>query len=259
MANKVLVQNGDRIARITLNDPATYNALCAELLDELFDAIMAAIKSDNIRAIVITGSGRGFCSGADIGSEVFSEGFKVGDFLNDKLNPVILAIRSSPKPVVTAINGPAAGAGVGLALAGDVVLASEEACFVLSFVKIGASLDAGTSRFVQRAIGPIRARALSLLGETLSARKAEQWGLIWKCCPGQQLLSESEAIARQLAEGPAIAIGLIKQALNFAEGNGLEVTLANEANLQGVAFSTSDLMEGACAFLERRAAKFEGR
>jgi len=259
MGNKVLVQNRDRVARITLNDPATYNALCTELLDELLDAILAAIESDSIRAIVITGSGRGFCSGADIGSKVFSEGFNVTDFLNDKLNPVILTIRSSPKPVVTAINGPAAGAGVGLGLAGDVVLASEEARFVLSFVKIGASLDAGTSRFVQRAIGPIRARAVSLLGETLSARQAEEWGLIWKCYPGEQLLSEAEAIAGQLAGGPAIAIGLIKRALDFAEGNSLEVSLDNEGSLQGVAVRTSDLMEGARAFQERRAAKFEGR
>lgn len=162
------------IVILTLNNPEQYNALGGSLLDELKAALDAALADKTVRAIVLTGAGKGFCSGAQlIGGNTFESGAKVESLLRDRVSPLIEKLRASPVPIVVAVNGPAAGAGVGIALAGDIVIAARSAKFVLSFVRLGAALDAGTSLFLQRSIGVARARALALLGEPLSAEMAE--------------------------------------------------------------------------------------
>ena len=168
-------------------------------------------------------------------------------------------MRASRKPVVTAVNGPAAGAGVGVALAGDMVFAARSARFILSFVRLGASLDGGTSLFLQRAIGVARARALALTGEPLSGERAAEWGLVWKCVDDEALMAEAMAAAQRLAAGPPLAMAAIKAQLEAAWTDDLAATLEREAVDQAEAFKTQDLREGATAFVEKRAPRFAGR
>lgn len=256
---KVLSDRRGPIAVLTLNNPQQYNALDAVIMAELATALDAAIEDATVRCILLTGAGKGFCSGAQFGGDAFDMGEGIGPFMRATINPIIEKIRLSPIPVVIAVNGPAAGAGVGIALAGDVVIAARSARFVLSFVRLGAVLDGGTSQFLQRSIGAARARALALLGEPLTAEQAEQWGLIWKCVDDERLDSEALAIAKKLADGPPIAMGLIKSEMEFGWSSDLELTLETEASAQTRAFVTGDLREGAAAFVEKRTPRFVGR
>ena len=255
----VLTERRGSIAVLTLNNPAQYNALGGTLLADLDKALDAALTGTEVRAIVLTGAGKGFCSGAQFGGDAFGRGDGVGDAMRKSINPLIERLRSSRIPVVVAVNGAAAGAGVGIALAGDIVIAGRSARFILSFVRLGAVLDAGTSLFLQRVIGTARARALSLLGEPLAAETAAQWGLIWKCVDDDQLMTEALAIAQKLADGPPVSIGLIKDQLEAAWSTGLSSTLDNEASAQSRAFATADLREGAAAFMEKRPPRFTGK
>jgi len=255
----VLTERRGAVAVLTLNNPEQYNALSGTLLAELNAALKAAVAEDAVRAIVLTGAGKGFCSGAQLGGNTFDAGERIAALLRDEVSPLIERIRSSGKPVVVAVNGPAAGAGVGIALAGDIVVAAQSARFVLSFVRLGAALDAGTSLFLQRSIGSARARALALLGEPVTAEQAERWGLIWKVVEDGAVLDEALAIARKLAEGPPISIGLIKAQIESAWDAPLAKVLDDEAMAQGRAFVTEDLREGAAAFVEKRAPRFVGR
>ncbi|RED41922.1 short chain enoyl-CoA hydratase /enoyl-CoA hydratase [Rhodopseudomonas thermotolerans] len=255
----VLSERRGAVAVLTLNNPAQYNAMRRGLLGELGAALNAALADDAVRAILLTGAGKGFCAGAALGSETFEAGAEVAPWMRAELSPVLEAMRGAAKPIVVAVNGPAAGAGVGLALAGDIVLAARSAKFVLSFVKLGAALDAGTSLFVQRAIGVVRARALALLGRPLSAEQAEQSGLIFQAVDDDHLMDEAMAIAEQLAAGPPIGIGLIKRQIETAWAAPLAAVLDDEAEQQGRAFVTADLREGAAAFVEKRPARFTGR
>jgi enoyl-CoA hydratase/carnithine racemase len=168
-------------------------------------------------------------------------------------------MRALGKPIVVAVNGPAAGAGVGLALAGDIVIAARSARFILSFVRLGAALDGGTSLFVQAAIGAPRAKAMAMLGESVDASTAERWGLIWKMVDDQDLLREARTLAMRLAEGPPISLALIKRQLETARVASVDDALDAEARAQGRAFQTHDLQEGAAAFREKRPPRFAGR
>jgi enoyl-CoA hydratase/carnithine racemase len=255
----VLSERRGAIALLTLNNPAQYNAMRRGLLGDLNAALTAALTDPSVRAILLTGAGKGFCAGAALGSETFEAGAEVAPWMRAELSPVLEAMRSADKPIVVAVNGPAAGAGVGLALAGDVVLAARSAKFVLSFVKLGAALDAGTSLFVQRAIGVARARALALLGRPLSAEQAEQSGLIFQAVDDDRLMDEAMAIAQQLADGPPIGLGIIKRQIEAAWAAPLADVLDDEAAQQGRAFVTADLREGAAAFVDKRAPRFVGR
>ncbi|MBR1217655.1 enoyl-CoA hydratase/isomerase family protein [Bradyrhizobium sp. U87765 SZCCT0131] len=255
----VLTERRGAVAVITLNNPAQYNALGGTLIAELNAAFDAGLADKAVRAIVLTGAGKGFCAGAQLGGSTFDAGDRVASLLRDEVNPLIAKMRAAAVPVVVAVNGPAAGAGVGIALAGDIVLAARSARFVLSFVKLGAALDAGTSQLLQRSVGVARARALALLGEPLDAARAEQWGLIWKTVDDEQLMSEAFALAQKLAEGPPISIGLIKGQVEAAFAAPLATALDGEAIAQAKAFVTEDLREGAAAFVEKRPAKFSGR
>jgi 2-(1,2-epoxy-1,2-dihydrophenyl)acetyl-CoA isomerase len=256
----VLTERRGSVTILTLNNPAQYNALGGSLLGDLNQALDVALADPAVRAILLTGAGKGFCAGAQLGGgNTFEAGEEIGDHMRASINPVIEKMRSSPTPIVVAVNGPAAGAGVGIALAGDIVIAARSARFILSFVRLGAALDGGTSLFLQRSIGVARARALALTGQPLHAEKAEQWGLIWKMVEDADLLSEALAIAQALADGPPVSMALIKNQIDTAWGTPLEATLDNEASSQSRAFRTADLREGAAAFVEKRPARFTGR
>ncbi len=254
----VTAERRDTLAIITLNNPEKYNALGSVLLDDLMRALDKAVEEWRAGAIVLTGAGTGFCAGAQFGTDVFEAGERIGDWMRASINPVIEKMRASPVPIVVAVNGPAAGAGVGLALAGDVVIAARSARFILSFVRLGAALDAGASAFLQRSIGAARTRALALLGEPLAAETAAHWGLIWKAVDDADLMGEALGVARKLAEGPPIAIGLIKRQLESAWTSSVGETVDAEASAQSRAFATEDLREGAAAFVEKRPARFLG-
>ncbi len=247
------------IALITLNNPDKMNALGGTMLADLAANFAAAEAGSGVRAVLITGAGRGFCGGAQLGTATFAAGAKVGDWMRGSINPLIERVRASRLPVVVAVNGPAAGAGVGLALMGDVVIAARSARFVLSFVKLGAALDGGATAFLQRAIGAPRARALALLGEPLTAEAAAEWGLIWKVVDDDALMGEAFGLAARLAEGPPVAIRLIKAQLEAASTAALAEALDEEATAQSTAFATEDLREGAAAFVEKRKPRFSGR
>lgn len=255
----VLTERRGGVAVLTLNNPAQYNALAGSLLPELNAALDSALSDGAVRTILLTGAGKGFCSGAQLGGDAFDAGERVASRLRDQVNPLIEKMRGSEKPIVVAVNGPAAGAGVGIALAGDIVIAARSARFVLSFVRLGAALDAGTSLFLQRAIGIARARALALLGEPLTAEQAAQWGLIWKTVDDAALFDEALAVAQRFADGPPVSIGLIKAQVEAAWSAPLADALDGEAVAQGRAFVTEDLREGAAAFVAKRSPRFTGR
>jgi len=256
----VLSERRGSITILTLNNPQAYNALANGVTADLLTALDGVVSERNTRAIVLTGAGKGFCSGAELGGgDTFDRGAGIGDKMRASINPVIEKLRASPLPVIVAVNGPAAGAGVGIALAGDIVIAARSARFILSFARLGAVLDGGTSLFVQRSIGAARARALALLAEPLAAETAAQWGLIWKCVDDADLLDEALAVAQKLADGPPVALGLIKQQLEAAWAADLAPTLDSEATAQARAFVTEDLREGAAAFVAKRNPRFLGR
>jgi 2-(1,2-epoxy-1,2-dihydrophenyl)acetyl-CoA isomerase len=255
----VLNEREGAVALLTLINPAQYNALGAELMRDFQAALDQALADPAVRVILLTGAGKGFCSGAQFGGDTFGQGEAIGARMRQSINPLIERLRQSPKPVVTAVNGAAAGAGVGVALAGDIVFAARSARFILSFARLGAALDGGTSLFLQRSLGAARARVLALTGDPLSADTAADWGLVWKCVDDAQLLDEARAMAQRLAEGPPLALAQIKQQLEQAWAGELGPTLDAEADAQSRAFVTQDLKEGATAFVEKRAPRFTGR
>jgi enoyl-CoA hydratase/carnithine racemase len=255
----VLSERRGSIAILTLNNPERYNALGGSLLNDLNAALDGVLCEPRARAVVLTGAGKGFCSGAQFGGDTFGAGEGIAERMRGSINPVIEKIRNLPIPVVVAMNGAAAGAGVGIALAGDIVIAARSARFILSFVRLGAALDGGTSLFLQRSIGAARARALALLGEPLAAETAAQWGLIWNAVDDADLLNEAMAVAQKLADGPPVSLGLIKGQIEAAWNSSLASTLDDEASSQARAFVTEDLREGAAAFVQKRPARFTGR
>jgi 2-(1,2-epoxy-1,2-dihydrophenyl)acetyl-CoA isomerase len=255
----VISERRGSIAVLTLNNPERYNALGGSLLNDLSAALDQVLAEPRARAVVLTGAGKGLCSGAQFSGDTFGAGEGIAERMRGSINPVIEKLRNLPIPVVVAMNGAAAGAGVGIALAGDIVIAARSARFILSFVRLGAALDGGTSMFLQRSIGVARARALALLGEPLAAETAADWGLIWKAVDDADLLNEAMAAAQKLADGPPVSLGIIKGQIEAAWNSSLAGTLHDEASSQARAFITEDLREGAAAFVEKRPARFTGR
>lgn len=255
----VLYESTHAIATITLNRPDVLNALDDALIRALRDAVERAAGDDAVRAVLLTGAGRGFSSGADLASVPPSPSLDLGQLLRERYHPVILAMRSMPKPVVCAVNGPAAGAGMSIALAGDIVLAARSAYFVQAFSKIGLVPDAGSTWFLPRYAGDVRARAMALLAERIDAPTAERFGLVWQVLDDEQLMPQARQLAARLAAQPTRACALIKQALNDSFGRDLPAQLELEATLQTQAGRTEDFAEGVAAFLQRRAPQFKGR
>jgi 2-(1,2-epoxy-1,2-dihydrophenyl)acetyl-CoA isomerase len=247
----------DGVGTITLNRPEVLNALNAAMRRELLTTLRNAGRDDAVRCVVITGEGRGFCSGADLrGGDEERQFRKV---LTDQYNPLITAIRDLPKPVVAAVNGAAAGAGVSLALACDLVYASEDARFIQAFVRIGLIPDSGSTRTLVRTLGRHRAAELMFFGEPMSAADAAAAGLVNRVFAATEFADGVREIARRLAAAPTAAIGLVKRSINTAEDAGLAASLAYEAALQVVAGGTTDHAEGLAAFAEKRDPRFTGR
>ncbi|MGI8657252.1 MAG: enoyl-CoA hydratase-related protein [Candidatus Limnocylindria bacterium] len=245
------------VVTITLNRPDALNALNAAMRGELLRAVKQAASDAEVRAIVITGAGRGFCSGADLRGGGAEREFR--RVLTTEYNPLIAAIRGVPKPVVASVNGVAAGAGVSLALAADLVIAADDARFVPAFHRIALVPDSGLTRTLVRAMG--RHRALEvLLGErSLGAQEALDAGLVASVVPADELADATRALADRLASGPTSAIGLTKRLVNAAENEVLAESLAAEAALQDVAGRSADHAEGVAAFGEKREPRFGGR
>lgn len=256
--NPVLLRQEAGVARITLNRPDRLNALTRQLLEELA-AVTAEVSADpSVRVICITGSGRGFCAGQDLSERdprTLTGPFDLDAIQRDLFHPLILTLSTTPKPVIAAVNGIAAGAGAAIALAADVVIAGTGAKFAFSFAKVGLSVDAGLGRALTLACGPARARALLMLSETLTAPEAETLGLIWKVVPDESLAAECDAIAARLAATPRSALAGIKAAV-AASHLPLPDYLLTEARLQGAAGAHPDYAEGVLAFLEKRAPRF---
>jgi 2-(1,2-epoxy-1,2-dihydrophenyl)acetyl-CoA isomerase len=256
----ILLHRDGAVARITLNRPDRLNALTLGMLGELSAALSDLDHDDDIRAIVLTGAGRGFCAGQDLTDhEAVDDTRAIRSVVERHYNPVIRQLRGLTQPVIAAVNGIAAGAGCSLALACDIVIAAASAKFTNAFVNIGLVPDAGGSYFLPRAIGQARALGMTLLGEPIEAKVAADWGLIWKTVEDAAFPAEVDALARRLAEMPTAAIGLIKHAINVSGHHSLEQQLAVEAELQATAAETEDYLEGRAAFLEKRKPRFFGR
>jgi 2-(1,2-epoxy-1,2-dihydrophenyl)acetyl-CoA isomerase len=248
-------------ARITLNRPDTLNAWHHDFGRELKQAIEVDAADPSVRAVLITGAGRGFSSGADLkaGFEPADDGMPdIAKELNDLYHPIMAGLRRLEKPVVAAVNGPAVGIGASLAFACDLVLAGESAYFGLAFVNIGLMPDGGSTLFVPAAVGKARAFQLALLGERVDAAKALEWGLINYVHPDDRLLDEATALVERLAAGPTLSYASSKRALNRMLYPDLEGQLSLEADLQHALARTQDFQEGALAFLEKREPAFQG-
>jgi 2-(1,2-epoxy-1,2-dihydrophenyl)acetyl-CoA isomerase len=249
------------VGRITLNRPETLNAWHADFGRELRRAIEEDAADPSVRAVLVTGAGRGFSSGADLraGFEPADDGMpNIAKELNDLYHPIIVGVRRIEKPVVAAVNGPAVGIGASLAFACDLVLAAESAYFGLAFVNIGLMPDGGSTLFVPTAIGKARAFQMALLGERIEAQRALDWGLVNYVHPDDRLLDEANALAQRLAAGPTRSYAGSKRALNQMLYPDLDGQLSLEAELQHGLARTRDFQEGALAFLEKREPVFEG-
>lgn len=259
MDHILLVARHDGWMEITLNRPDKLNSFNEALHNELAGALDEA-ASDQCRAVLLTGAGRGFCAGQDLAARVQTDGPPdLGQTLEVFYNPHIRKIRALQKPVICAVNGVAAGAGANLALACDLVLAARSAKFIQAFTKIGLVPDSGGSFFLPRLIGDARARALILLGEPVLAEQAEAWGMIWKVLDDAALMTEARKLAAHLATQPTQALALSKRALNEAATNTLDAQLDLERDCQRQAGRTPDYKEGVTAFMEKRAPHFTGR
>lgn len=244
----------DGVATLTLNRPDSLNALNADLRRSLAAAIKAARGDDAVRVVVITGAGRGFCAGADL--RVGDDQRRFRRALTDEYNPLITALRTLPKPVIASVNGVAAGAGVSLAFAADVVIASEEAKFVPAFARIGLVPDTGLARTLVRALGRHRAFEILLGERQLTAEAAQEAGLVGAVVPADRLAEATRELAQRLAAGPRRAIGLTKRLINAAEDATLAESLALEAALQELAGRGEEHAEGVAAFAEKREPRF---
>jgi 2-(1,2-epoxy-1,2-dihydrophenyl)acetyl-CoA isomerase len=246
----------DGVGTLSLNRPDTLNALNGPMRAELAAAIKAAARDDAVRCVVLTGEGRGFCSGADLRGGEEERHFR--QVLTSEYHPLISAIRELPKPVVAAVNGVAAGAGVSIALACDLVYASEDARFIQAFVRIGLIPDSGSTRTLVRALGRHRAAELMFFGEPMSAAEAATAGLVNAVFAPTEFADGVREVARRLAAAPTAAIGLAKRSIAQAEDADLAASMAYEAALQDVAGGTDDHAEGLAAFAEKREPRFTG-
>jgi len=253
----ILIDETDAVATITINRPDRLNAMSQQTLAELTAAVDQVRDEGRMRAMILTGSGRAFCSGADLAQSLDPNDMGAG--LEKGFNPLIERLRALPIPLVTAVNGAAAGGGCAYALAGDIAIAARSAYFLQPFAAIGLTPDVGATWLLPRLVGQARAMGMMLLGERVYADQAEQWGLIWKAVDDDQLMTEARAVAVRLASGPTVALGLTRQAVHQAATLSLTDTLMLERRNQRTAGRTADHREGVAAFREKRPPRFTGR
>lgn len=252
----------DGVAILTLNRPDQLNSFNAAMRRALNEAIDKAVADEAVRCLLITGAGRGFCAGQDLGERKPLPNGEKHDLsltLDADYNPLMRKLDALEKPIVCAVNGVAAGAGVSLALSSDICFASEKARFILSFVNIGLAPDCGATWILPRLIGPQRALAFALSGEAVPARQAEQWGMIWQCVGEEELMPTALAFAKNLATKAPGSLGAIRQAMRAAWRNSLSEQLDLERDTQQRLGYTDDYGEGVTAFRERRTPRFAGR
>ena len=258
--NSIVLKIENKVATITLNRPEVFNSINREMAFLFQDTLDACEKNDEVRAIVITGSGKAFGAGQDL-KEVtdpdLNPGFK--KILEEHYNPIITRLRNINKPIVAAVNGVAAGAAANIALACDIVVASEKASFIQAFSLIGLVPDSAGTYFLPRLIGFQKAMALAMLGDKISAEEAEKMGMIYKSIPADQFEEEVSKLALKLANMPTKALGFIKELFNKSITNTLEEQLALESKLQIEAAQSEDYAEGVAAFMEKRKPVFKGR
>jgi 2-(1,2-epoxy-1,2-dihydrophenyl)acetyl-CoA isomerase len=252
------------VLALVLNRPQRLNAVNQELIGQLVEQIDRAAAEQEIRAVLLTGTGRAFCAGADLASggtgSVGADGKPdLGEVMDRLYNPLIRAIRALPKPVIAAVNGVAAGGGANLALAADIVLAARSARFDQAFVRISLIPDLGGTWFLPHIVGDARARALAMLGSSLTADEAQRMGMVWQVIDDAALMDEATRLARRLAAGPTLSYAAIKRALGAAGTNTLDQQLDLERDSQRLLGKSSDFREGVAAFLARRPANFTGQ
>ncbi|MEM7320636.1 MAG: enoyl-CoA hydratase-related protein [Pseudomonadota bacterium] len=247
----------DELAVLTLNRPDKMNALTGQMRAEITHAMRDV--SNRARAIVLTGAGRAFCSGQDLGDGANGGRIDLERTLRDEYTPMLEAVYDCPVPTIAAVNGAAAGAGANLALAADVVIAAESAYFLQAFARIGLMPDAGGTWFLPRQMGLAKAMGAALFADRIEARQAEDWGMIWEAVPDAEFEAKWRSRAAYLASGPTAAFGAIKKAIRGSFDQPLHKQLAIEAHLQGECGRTRDFKEGVLAFAEKRTAEFEGR
>ena len=249
-------QNG--VATITLNRPQSLNAFIPQMNQEVLQALKESERDQEVRCVMVTGAGRAFCAGQDLKGRTPEQKGSLGASLREKYNPMIRQIRQMETIVIAAVNGVAAGAGCNFALACDLRLASEEAKFIQSFVRVSLAPDSGGSFILPRLVGLSKAMELLLLGDTVDAKEAQRIGLVARVFPGAEFAASARSIAEQVARAPR-GIGLIKRAVNHANLTNLESDLEYEAQLQEIAGRSADYDEGVKAFLEKRTPLFTGK
>lgn len=249
------------VARLTLDRPQALNSFTAAMHGEVREALTLAAGDRAVRAVLITGNGRGFCAGQDLNDRTVDPAGNAPDLgasLEQYYNPLIRLITTMEKPVVCAVNGVAAGAGANIALACDIVIAARSASFIESFCKLGLIPDSGGSWILPRLVGMARARGLAMLGPKVSAEQALAWGMIWEVVDDEQLQAHALGLAEQLATQPTRGFAFTKQALAASTSNSLDAQLELEKELMRAAGRTSDYQEGVAAFLEKRAPQYRG-
>jgi len=258
----ILLEINQGIAVLTLNRPEQLNSFNGLMHEEVRSALKLIETNRNIRVLVITGAGRGFCAGQDLSDRNVAPGSEapdLGESLELRYNPMIRKIRALPMPVICAVNGVAAGAGANIALACDIVLAAKSASFIQAFCKLGLLPDSGGTWSLPKTVGMARAKGLALLGEKLPAEKAESWGLIWRAVENESLMDEVMSMAQHFSEQPTKGLALIKRALHASEEQSFDAQLDLERDLQRLAGRSDDYREGVSAFIEKRPAKFTGK
>src|SRR3954452_10728338 len=258
MTETILRDATDGVLTLTLNRPDALNSFNVEMKEALLAALKDATRDKSVRAVLLTGAGRAFSAGQDLKERQAPGAADLGTELRTRYNPIVLAMRKLEKPVIGAINGVAAGAGISVALACDIRIAADNASFIEVFGRVGLVPDTGSSWFLPRLVGYAKAAEMAFTTDPVDAQTAERLGLVNRVVPAGKLMDEANALAAKLAQGAPLAIGLAKRALNRSLEMGLEEALEYEAQLQSIAGRSSDHVEGFAAFVEKRPPKFTG-
>jgi 2-(1,2-epoxy-1,2-dihydrophenyl)acetyl-CoA isomerase len=259
--DRITIAKDQGLATLALNAPDKLNAVSRKMIGELKDCWEKLADDSSVRAVLLTGAGRGFCAGADLNDLDREQGVAAdsGAALERFFNPVIRLMRSMPKPIVAAVNGPAAGVGMSFALGADIAIAARSATFLQAFARIGLLPDGGSTWFLPRLVGEQRARALAMLAPQITAQQAKDWGLIWDVVEDGALMKTATELARRLADGPCLSLARIKEALGRASSNDLGQQLDIERDFQRELGRSEDFKEGVAAFLAKRKPAFKGK